>query len=94
MAHDWMTVEEAIERLEGWREAAVEAAQSDPDWLFDRAEGVVGDQRFRVKPFDQDCVFRHAADVVAFDVALAALRRTAANEERPRARLMDRALEL
>ncbi len=84
MAHPWMTYDEAIERLESWRAAAEEAAQADPDWLLDRAGGVL----YRVTPFDQNEVFAHAADVVAFDLALAILRELAARHK-PETSLID-----
>lgn len=80
MPHPWMTLEEAIERLEGYRDSALDAAQvSNPDWLLDR----VPDEAFRVTPFDQNAVFASAADVVAFDIALKILR-DIAERQKPR----------
>ncbi len=73
--HEWMSVEEAIERLQAFRDGAAESASAmnggSFDWFLDRAGD---DVPFKVTPFDQNCVFAHAMDVVAFDVALAALR--------------------
>lgn len=78
MLHPWMTVDEAIARLEGFRDASLAAAEvSNPDWILDR----VPDAAFKVTPFDQNAVFASALDVVAFDLALQIVRDIAERQQ-------------
>jgi hypothetical protein len=79
-AHPWMTREEALERLRLLRQASLESASDGSvEWLLDQ---VPPDAPFRVSAFDQDAVFASAADVVAFDVAIAALTASDKQSER------------